>query len=231
MAVRIAMPAIALEADATPSVSQTLGFGRAVQSRLTVGRSDALIVDADHVIADEALAEHLKRQADECVLVRLSLRMSFRPAADERFDRALFTVTLKTDDPGTEDQPFARVLAPDRLTSGTYTLARGVVLGLHAGVPGAELSAESSSTKTTELQPPYVYAAGVGESDPEWRYERTETMQLLGSHEMALIAEVRRGVAAHADIAADASVAAGRHRTEVAWTPQEGIGRVSLPSS
>lgn len=231
MSAQLTMPEIAVEDEATPSISQTLGFGRKVESRLSVGRSDALPVVPDEVTEDEAIARFLRERASEIVLIRLSLRMSFRPAPGERFDRALFSVTLQAEDEDAEEGPFARLLVPDRLTSGPFTVSRGITLGIHAGVLGAGIDAQGSSSTTAELQRPYVYAAGAGESDPEWRYERTETMELVGSHEMALIAEARRGTPAFAEVSASATVRAGLHTTEVSWAPQATIRHVVLPVS
>lgn len=139
-------------------------------------------------------------------------------------------VTLRALDDEAEE-PFARVLVPARLSTGPCTISRGLTIGIHAGALGVTADAERSSNKTVELEQPYVYAAGQGESDPEWRYERTATMELLGSHEMALVAEARRNVPAFAEISASATVRSGMHSTEVNWTPRGDIGRVDLPVS
>lgn len=228
MAARVSFPKITVEEDATPSIAQTLGFGRKVKSRLTVGRSDALCVEPGEVIADPTVASYLRERSEDLVLIRLALRMSFRPSGEERFDRALFVVTLRAVDDDA-DEPFARVLVPDRLESGPATSSKGLTFGLHGGVLGASVDAQRSSSKTVEVQQPYVYAAGQGESDPEWRYERTETMDLLGSHEMAMIVEAHRNVPAFAEISVSATVRAGLHSTDVDWKPRPGIARVELP--
>lgn len=225
---QIAIPEISCEDDATASVAQTLGFGREVKSRLTVGRSDALTVGVEETNADSALASHLRKRQEEVVLVRLALRMSFRPSKGERFDRALFVVTLRAEDEEA-DEPIARVLVPDRLTTGPFTVARGMTLGIKAGVLGAGLGAQRSSTETLEVQRPFVYSAGLGESDPEWRYERTGTVELVGTHEMGLIVEARRNVPAFAEISASATLRAGLHSTDVDWEPLPGIARIALP--
>jgi hypothetical protein len=225
---QIVIPEIACEDVATASVAQTLGFGREVKSRLTVGRSDALTIGVEEATADPALVSHLRARQDELVLVRLALRMSFRPSRGERFDRALLVVTLRSKDDETED-PIARVLVPDRLSAGPFTVARGMTLGIKAGVLGAGLDAQHSSTATLEIQRPYVYSAGLGESDPEWRYERTETVELAGTQEMALIVEARRKVPAFAEISASATVRAGLHSTDVDWEPRPEIANVALP--
>jgi hypothetical protein len=228
VSVRISTPEITVEEDATPSIARTLGFGREVKSRLTVGRSDALCVEPEEVIVDPAVASYLHEREEELVLVRLALRMSFRPSHGERFDRALFVVTLRAVDDDA-DEPFARVLVPDRLESSPSTSSKGLTLGLHGGVLGAGVDAQRSSSRTVEVQRPYVYAAGQGESDPEWRYERTETMDLVGSHEMAMIVEARRNVSAFAEISVSATVRAGLHSTDVDWKPPPEIARIELP--
>jgi hypothetical protein len=106
-----------------------------------------------------------------------------------------------------------------------------MTLGIQAGLHGATVKAGGSSGTSAEVESFYVVAAGEGESDPEWRYQETDTMkQLEGSYEMGLVAEMRRGIAAEARISANATVLVRRHHTDVSWTPQEHVAQIPLPS-
>jgi hypothetical protein len=225
MTTNLAFPPIASEDYAQPQRIETLGANHAVTSRVTVGRSDALHVTADEVITDRALSDHLRRHDSELALVRLAFRLSFRPAPGELFETALFSVVMTADGPDDDVHPFVRTLAPDRLASGPFIAERGLTVGLTAGVPGVELAAEGSTKTTAEITCPYVVAAGLGEADPEWRYTRTATMELIGSHEMGLVAEYKRGVPLLVSISVQATVATGRHRTNVTWKPRSDIAR------
>ena len=157
--------------------------------------------------------------------------MTLRREGNERFTGALFAVELHARDAAPEERPFARALAPDRLAAGRFTTEDGISFGVRAAIQGAELKAEASSRATAELQPFYVVAEGLGESDPAWRYKTTETMaELEGSYRMGLIAQVPRGFSAEARISLEAIVHARGRRTEVKGRPEEHIGRLVLPT-
>jgi hypothetical protein len=231
MSVLLAMPQVSYESDASPAGDITLGFGRSVLSRVSVGRSDVLPVAPADVLDDEKLAARLSGLADRIVLIRITFRMSLRPGEGERFTRAFFSVVLEAPDQPPEAQPVARLLAPSRLAQGRIAVHKGITVGLSAGAWGAGLKAEGASSSDTDLERCYVVAAGEGESDPEWRYRETETMKdLEGSYEMGLVAEARRGPAAEARLSANATVAAKRSHTNVAWAPDDHVARIPLPT-
>jgi hypothetical protein len=78
------------------------------------------------------------------------------------------------------------------------------------------------------LRQPYVIAAGEGESDPEWRYQRTETMVLEGAHEMAMIVQSPTDLASEVFISVAGTVARAGHRTDVTWEVDDAVARVPL---
>jgi hypothetical protein len=223
---QLPMPKVEVEAEATPVPVSTLGQGAAVQSRLSVGRSDAIAVKAGDVLADSLLAAHL-RENPEVALLRLTFRMSFRPAPGERFERALFSVVLVGEEEASAP-PFARLLAPERLSAGPFTVQRQRGGALQLGASGAGLHREGSTTKSVEVAAYYVIAAGLGESDPEWRYTRTETMELVGSHEMAMVVELPREARGEARLSLSATVRAGRRQRDLDWDAPAEVGRVPL---
>jgi hypothetical protein len=224
------MPPVEVEAEASPIPIATLGHGGAVQSRLSVGRSDAIEVKAGDVLADPLLAAHL-REKPEVALLRLTFRISFRPAPDERFERALFAVVLSGEE-GASAPPFARLLAPQRLAAGPFSVQHQRGGALQLGVSGAGLHVEGSTTKSAEVADYYVIAAGLGESDPEWRYARTEMMELVGSHEMAMVVELPREGGGLARVSLSATVRAGRRVTDLNWDMTGEVSHVPLnPSS
>jgi hypothetical protein len=226
MTAEMRLPAITIEADADALPTATLGASREVRSKVSVGRSDVLVVNPSDAIEDPELATFLSAREQEVLLVRIGFRMSFRPAPEERFERALFSVEMYATD-GLAP-PFARILLPDRLATGPFTLNRSLRVGVRAGVPGLELTAEGVTSAASEKQLSYVVAAGVGESDPEWRYSQTPTTTLEGSHEMAMVAEVRRGASAQATISVHATVTSGRRRTDIEWKPSPEVARITL---
>jgi hypothetical protein len=226
---KLTLPPIVHEDQAQPSAAVTLGYAGPVNSRLSIGRSDVLMVKPTEILEDELLAKHLAEQAQTTALARLTLRVNFRPADGEQFTRALVAVVLRTPDAPADSQPFARAIVPERLAGGRFTAQRGVTLGLQAGVAGTALKAETSSSGSAELEEPYVVSAGLGEHDPEWRYQQTRTMpELSGSYEMGLIVEMRRHTAAEAVVSATAAVRVGRHQTNVEWAPAPGLARIAL---
>lgn len=220
------------ESDAVAAADATLGFGGSVESRVSVGRSDVIVVRPSDVLADQEVAAHLETLADQFAFARLALQMSLRPRANERFTHAFFSVVLEAPDVTVETRPFARDLAPDRLTAGRFTIEEGIRFGVRAGMHGAaEASAEASSSAKAELQLYYVVAEGVGESDPAWRYKTTDTMpELEGSYQMGLIAQIPRGVASQAQISLEATVRRSGRSTNVRWAAEERIARMELPN-
>ncbi len=230
---QLTLPPVAHERDAAPSPSMTLGYAGPVNSRLSIGHSDVVITEPGEILDDELLAKQLAEQAETIALARVTLRVSFRPAAGEQFTAALIAVDLCADGNGADQRPFARQLAPDRLSAGRFTAQSGVTLGLQAGAAGAGVKAERSSSGSAEVQEPYVVAAGLGEHDPEWRYRPTKTMpELSGSYEMGLIVQMSRDATAEALLSASATVQIGRRqRTEVQWTPEPELARIVLSPS
>lgn len=217
---RLDMPPVAFEADARPVVGLTLGWRREISSRVSAGVSDVAPLDA-------AEARLLRPSGGE--LVRLTLRASFRPAEDEQFERVLVSVLLQGQDRNEHGRPLAFKLTPARLVSGPYTVSQGWTIGAHAGTTGLEATAEASGSTRAEQRPPYVVAAGEGESDPEWRYQRTETMSLEGSHEMGMLVELQPTVVqAEAFISLAGTVTAGGQKVGLTWELDDRIARVPL---
>jgi hypothetical protein len=229
MACHIDLPEIRFEDVATPSTEPVLGFGGPVESRVSVGRSDVVPVTPDDVVTDPQLATYLKNMTSRS-LVRMTLRMSLRPATGERFTRAMFSVRLFADEGPPEAQPIARLLVPERLTAGSITQQSGMTLALSGGVPGAaDANVGVSSQTTSELQRYYVYSQGDGESDPEWRYQVTESMPALeGSFTMGLIAEVTNAFDTNAQLDVTGTVRRRLRSTDISWTPVDGIERFPI---
>ncbi len=228
MSVTLSTQEIRYESEALPSSVPTLGAPQHVGSRLTVGRSDVDEVTPAEVADDPALAALLRRLDPGSALMRLTLRLSFRPASDEMFEGALLTVALVADDAPVENQPTALLLVPDRLASGPFTVQRGLTVS--AGTDGlpVHLEAQWSQSKALELAPAYVVAAGLGETDPEWRYARTETMALEGSHEMILLVDARRQTRSRAALSLGGTVRRGHHSIEVQWEAEATLASIEL---
>ena len=220
MEIRIDMPPVTREAEATPQLAPTLGRGAEIESRVTVGVSDVVAVEP-------GLLEQAQADLDSQFL-RVSMRVSLRPAPEEEFERVVFAVLLQPRDHAASPRPIARALAPSRLSSGVYTVQSGLTLGIRAGAPGVQVSAETSESRRVEIRPPYVVSAGDGESDPEWRYRKTETVDLEGSYEMSMVVQVRRDMPAEAFISLAGTVVKGRQRTDVTWQVDDDVARVSL---
>lgn len=229
MSVLLELPPIRVEDAASPSSSPSLGFGQAAESKVTIGRSDAMPVGPADVTEDEDLSRHLQSLEDRFAFVRLALRMNLRPAGRERITRALFSVMMTTPNAPPGHAPFTRALVPDRLSAGRFTTEEGISLGARASVPGAELTSEASNQARAELQLYYVVAYGLGESDAEWRYQTTKTMPALeGAYSMGLVAQVPLGATTEARLSLEATVRSRAVSTNVAWQPTDDIARVVL---
>lgn len=231
MALELQFPDITRDEEVEATPIETLGAPRTVRSRITVGRSDLVELRPQDAIDDEFLAQQLERRQDEIALVRLTFALNFRPANGEQFETALLVVELRAPEAGNDQQPVARVLEPERLTSGPFTLKR--TLRVSAGTDGLPVKFEAgrSSERSVEMNPPYVVAAGVGESDPEWRYTRTEAMSLEGAHEMLMLVEVKRGTTAWASLHLSGTVRVGNRRiVEARYPAAERVSRIELQS-
>ena len=231
MATVITMPPVVDEQEAEAVPVRILGRAlQEVRSTVTVGRSDVLPISADE-IEDPLVRAYLAALPPSTALARVTLRVSFRPRGDEEFERLLFSVTLTATVADPSEQPIARLLVPRRLFSGPYTVQKGIALGVKAGVPGIELDAHGDWATATEQRPCYVVARGEAESDPEWSYERTPTMTLDGSHEMGLVSQYQRGVAAEIRLQVEGTVRLGRHRRDLEWIPPAHVARFPLEAS
>jgi hypothetical protein len=225
-------PPINWEAEAEAEPEAKLGFGGPIESKITVGRTDALPTTAADTIADKQLSEYLDGLVSEIAFVRLVVRMSFRPAADERFERALLALELEALGAADEDQPLARALEPERRESGPYKVHKDSSFGfaLHTLQVPVGVEVGRSSATDAEVRRSYVVAVGLGESDPEWRYQRTETMELEGTHEMDVLVQLRRGVAAEARLSLAGNVHKGLRTRHVTWKLDKSVATVSLPA-
>lgn len=202
-----------------PSSVPVLGRSREVASRVTVGISDVCVPD---------LPEGSRRPHDGSELLALTMRVSFRPAPDELLERVLFSVLMQNRGEEDEQVPVAFALEPQRLVSGAYTTRSGVTFGARAGTSTVGLSAEASQSEEMEIRQPFVVAAGEGESDPEWRYRRTKTMELDGAHEMAMLVKLDPDIEAEAFISLSGAVMVNRTSVDIVWQLDDTIARVPL---
>ena len=225
----IPMPATVVSAQAEATPIRTLGFGRTeIESFVSVGRSDILSLQAAEV-QDDLLRSAILEMAPQTSLSRLVCHLSFRPRGEERFERLLFSISFTAPDATLRDQPIARLLVPRRLTSGPFSIHKGLSVGVKIGVTGlAELHADGEWASDTEQRPCYVIARGESESDPEWDYSSTPDMALDGGHDMGLLALAPGGVRTQVEIRVEGTVRMGRQRTDVTWLLPDHLRRFSL---
>ena len=178
--------------------------------------------------ASRDLPPEVRRPRDGMQLLAMTMRVSFRPAPHEQFERVLFSVLLQNSDPEDERVPVAFALEPQQLVSGAYTTRRSVTFGARAGTSTVGLSADASRSTEMEIQQPFVVAAGEGESDPEWRYRTTKTLELEGAHEMAMLVELDPDTAAEAIISLSGTVIVERTSVDAVWGLDDPIARVPL---
>jgi hypothetical protein len=228
----IRMPPVVHQWDGALVPEEKLGILGKAESRLTVGHSDALPATAADALNDKQLAAYLDGIADRVAIIRLTFHLSFRPVSGERFEGALFSVVLDAPDASPADQPFARQMAPKTLESGPYKIQGGVGFSFHGEVPVIPTNVDIHAGRSTsaDIQRCYVIAEGEGESDPGWRYQRTKTMDLEGTHEMGLLVQLNRGVTAEARLSLAGTVHAGIRTQRVAWEPDKSIGSIVLES-
>jgi hypothetical protein len=117
---------------------------------------------------------------------------SFHDFATElRFDRAVFTVSLSSSDPG--NSIVAHDLHPSEVL---YKVERDVNVTLSPEVKFQQIEAKLGSFsygfRYAELQP-IIVAAGQGEAQPRWTFSSTKSRALQGGKAVHLLAAVPRG--------------------------------------
>jgi hypothetical protein len=162
-----------------------------VQTRVSIGTAEPYPITTSRVTNDPELASALER-SQRHDYYGVYLVCSFLEAASETVEHATFSVALSYADPAEHDQPIAWSLWPLKLTTKPVHQTRNAKARIGIKV-GADLGLEGGYEEEVDVEQCYVVAAGEREPDPEWRFRRTATATLDGSHDLWLVAQVGRG--------------------------------------
>jgi hypothetical protein len=180
--------------------------------RASVGRPQVRRIDTTEVSDDPELVAFVAQKASTFYLVRLTC--GFAAGQQDRIDSATVRVELESDG----DEAIAWSLSPLKLAhkvpAAKIDAGVGITFGPMLSIHGNWAAPEVEHEKC------FVYAVGELEPDPEWRYERTESENLNGSHIMAMVIEVAPGTNAHGTVAIEARLT---HRNALIRT------KVTLP--
>jgi hypothetical protein len=173
--------------------------------RFSFGRDDPSAVtpatpDLDDEIKASLDADHEHR------FVALRFTCSFRPDDDPLVESRL-VIRLSSQQAGDGgDPPVARSLQPDRLVQPIarqtgFTLTPSVTVGT-IGVGGIG----GSRQDTVNVQDCYLVANGKRQSTADWFFRATKAVALEGMYDLRLIAQVRQGVPALAEVMMTAKI-------------------------
>jgi len=174
-------------------------------SRFSFGHDDPTAVTHATPDLDEELRATLSAD-QEHRFVALRFTCSFRPDDDPLIESRL-TIRLSSQQPGWEtDPPIARALQPDRLIqpierqkSFNITPDVAVTFVRVGGVGG-------SGQSKYDDQKCYLVADGKRSSTAEWFFRKTDAVPLEGMHDLRLIAQVRQGMPALAEVIMTAKI-------------------------
>jgi hypothetical protein len=199
------LPAPRPELTTYPLVMErTLGKAGQVETRVSIGTAEPYPITADRVTDDPDLAAALIR-SNRHDYYGVYLVCGFLEAAPETVERATFSVVLSYADPAAGDAPIAWSLWPRKLAAKPVHETKSVEgsIGVKLGV---DLELKGGVDKDADVEQCYLVAAGEREPDPEWRFRRTATTALGGSHHLWLVARVDRGREAVAEYGVNARV-------------------------
>lgn len=173
--------------------------------RISFGRAEPVAVTPATAGIDDALRASLADDADHRYFV-LAFTCSFRPDDNPLVEsRVVVRLTAERSEDG-DDPPIARSLEPDRLVK---PIERTIGFSLTPKVTFAGVDVEGGGITrqdTIDVQEFYLVATGKGEGTAEWFFRATEAVALEGMHDLRLIAQVRLGAGARAEVKMTAKI-------------------------
>lgn len=181
--------------------------------RASVGKPQVRCIGSADVSDDPELVAFVQQKTSTFYLVLLTC--GFAAGQHDTIDAATVRVELESDG----EDAIAWSLSPLKLAhkvpaakiGAGVDIKFGPMLSIHGNWAAPEVEHERC----------FVYAVGELEPDPEWRYQRTESESLNGSHNMALVIEVPPGTSANGTVDIEARLT---HRNALIRT------RVNLPA-
>jgi hypothetical protein len=196
--VAVTLEARELLGDVPADVAQDPGrvsFGHGEPTAVTQATPD--LEDDLHVILDTD-REHR--------FVALRFTCSFRPDDDPLVESRLVIRLTSQQPDGRTDPPVAQSLQPERLVQ---PIKRQTGFNITPSVTVASISVGGiggSTQDTYDAQEYYLVADGKRGSTPEWFFRKTNAVPLEGMHDLRLIAQVRQGVPALAEVLMTAKI-------------------------
>jgi hypothetical protein len=138
--------------------------------------------------------------------VALRFTCSFRPD-DDPLTESRLAIRLSSQQPDEgNDPPIARALQPQRLVQ---PIERQKGFNITPGITVASVTVGGvgeSGEKKYDDQKCYLVANGKRTSDAEWFFRKTDAVPLEGMHDLRLIAQVRQGAPALAELIMTAKI-------------------------
>lgn len=142
---------------------------------------------------------------------------------DPRFEGALLTLTLSG-----EAEAIAWSLLPESAST-PLEISNGFTVSPELAFAGASASPGAvSHGKTRQGKDVYLSASGLMEDTVKWKFKRTKTVELDGSHRLVMVARGARGAKAQVTATLEGSVRTGRLPGPLRKT--EKFGPSALPS-
>jgi hypothetical protein len=196
--------------DVTLESRELLGGASAdmarVPDRVSFGRAAPTAVTQDAPGLDDDVRASLGSDLEHR-FIALEFTCSFRPG-DDPLVEARLVIRLSSQLPDDEiDPPIARSLQPDRLI---HPIERHTRYSLMPKVSAASaISVEGigvTSQDKFDVQECYLVANGKRSSTADWYFRATQAVALEGMHDLRLIAQVRQGVPALAEVMMTAKI-------------------------
>lgn len=164
--------------------------------RASVGKPQVRYIDSTEVSDDPELVAFVRQKTSTFYLVLLTC--GFAAGQHDTIDAATVRVELESNG----DDAIAWSLSPLKLAhkvpaakvDAGVDIKFGPMLSIHGNWAAPEVEHERC----------FLYAVGELEPDPEWRFARTESETLNGSHNMAMVIEVAPGTKASGTVGIEA---------------------------
>jgi hypothetical protein len=173
--------------------------------RFSFGHDEPTAVTLATPDLDDELRASLSTD-EEHRFVALRFTCSFRPD-DDPLTESRLAIRLSSQQPGGEtDPPIARLLQPERLVQ---PIERQKGFNITPGITVATVTVGgvgASGQSKYDDQKCYLVADGKRAPAAEWFFRKTDAVPLEGMHDLRLIAQVRRGMPALAEVIMTAKI-------------------------
>jgi hypothetical protein len=176
-----------------------------LQGWISLGEPVAIRITPENVDEDKQLRAFVEAEAATYIYHMVGLTCTFRPRDGEPFVNARLMVQLARTGHDQPSQPIAWSMDPLRLTR-PVEYKRKVEVGAKLELLHATIGPTMSSEQSFAADDTFIDGLNLRQSTPIWEFRRTKSVEIRGSHLLAMVVRSPRDSVTHGDVTLSANV-------------------------